>query len=118
MNDPVTQSPEGLADQVAALQRQVFVLLLVLLVVSASLAAYLFYQSHIFHKDAANIRPSASQMMKVFSAERPGAELFVNQVRLFGGTHPEFAQQVLAKYGIPPIPPTNGPAPKTIPVKK
>ena len=50
MNEPEIKSPQPQGDlsaQVAALQRQVFTLLLVLLVVSATLAAYLRYEDYI-----------------------------------------------------------------------
>lgn len=103
--------------QIAALQRQMSVLLLVLLVVSATLAAYLYYEQHIFHKDTANLRVQATPMVNAFNAEQAGAATFVNQIRAFGGTHPDFAQQVLSKYGIPPLVPTNAAKP-AVPVKK
>lgn len=91
--------------QIEALQRQMFVLLLVLLVVSATLAAYLIYQSHIFHKDTANLQKQADPMIQAYGLERPGAEMFLNEIRGFGATNPEFTKQVLNKYGIPPLQP-------------
>ena len=66
MNEPGLKSPlpaGDLATQVAALQRQVFTLLVVLLVVSATLAAYLRYEDYVFHKDTAAIRPQAMQVI-------------------------------------------------------
>jgi len=104
--------------QIEALQRQIFVLLLVLLVVSATLAAYLYYQQHIFRKDAAALQQQATPLIAAFNAERAGAETFINQIRVFGGTHPDFTQQVLSKYGIPPVTPTNAAKPAAAPVKK
>lgn len=117
MNETNPSPTNDLAGQVEALQRQVFVLLLTLLVVSATLAAFLLYESHIFHKDAESIRPQATQLINTFKSERPLAESFVTQLRAYGGTHPDFAAQVLKKYGIPPLTPTNASTPAA-PAKK
>ena len=59
MNDPELNlnSPSDLAGQVAALQRQVFTLLLALIVVSGTLVAYLGYESHHLRKDIAASTP-------------------------------------------------------------
>ena len=112
MNDPEikTPLPQGdLSAQVAALQRQVFTLLLVLLVVSATLAAYLRYEDYIYHKDAAAIRPQAMQVINTFSAatagiNRPALQDFLKQLVVYGQKNPDFAQQVLKKYGFTPPP--------------
>jgi hypothetical protein len=106
MNEPEMKSFGG-DSQIEALQRQVFVLSLVLLIVSATLAAYLIYQSYIFHKDTASLRQQAAPMIQAYSVERPGAENFLNDIRAFGATNPEFTKQVLNKYGIPPLQRTN-----------
>lgn len=122
MNDIQSSSPNDLVDQVANLQRQVFILLLVLLVVSGTLLAYFRYEDYISHKDTDSIKQQATQLINAYNAEnsqisQQGAEAFVNQLREFGGTHPDFAQQVLRKYGIPPMQPTNAQA-KPAPAKK
>jgi len=118
MNDPEIKSPlpQGdLSTQVASLQRQVFTLLLVLLVVSATLAAYLRYEDYIYHKDAAAIRPQAMQVINAFSTvtagiNRPALQDFLKQLVAYGQKNPDFAQQVLKKYGFAPPPATNAPA--------
>jgi tRNA U34 5-carboxymethylaminomethyl modifying GTPase MnmE/TrmE len=112
MNDPEFKSPfpsSNLAAQVASLQRQVSTLLLVLLVVSATLAAYLRYQDYIYHKDAAAIRPQAMQVINTFNTatagiNRQAVQDFLKQLVIYGQKNPDFAQQVLKKYGFAPQP--------------
>ena len=129
MNDPEPKSPlpsGDLAMQVAALQRQVSVLLLVLLVVSMTLAAYLRYEDYIYHKDAAAIKPQAMQIINTFNAATAGMNRqavlnFINQLVVYGQKNPDYAQQVLKKYGFAPPPPKPAPtttsiAPKPAPV--
>jgi hypothetical protein len=102
-------STADLTGQIAALQRQVFILLLALIVVSGTLSAFLCYQSHVAGKDTQNIRPQAMQLINNFTQisagiDRKGAEAFVNQLIAYAQTHPEF-RPVLQKYGINVTPP-------------
>jgi hypothetical protein len=106
MNETENNFPStaDLTGQIAALQRQVFTLLLVLIVVSGTLSAFLCYQSHVAGKDTENIRPQAMQLINNFNQvsagiDRKGAENFVNQLIAYGQAHPEF-RPVLQKYGI------------------
>ncbi|HEY1718134.1 MAG TPA: hypothetical protein VGH42_07545 [Verrucomicrobiae bacterium] len=110
MNDSEIKStePSDLAGQVASLQRQVMILLLALIVVSGTLASYLYYQSRIMGKDLAAIEPQAMQMIKAYNQNEPNMEKFVQQLVTYGQTHPEF-QAILKKY---PISTTNSPAKK------
>ena len=118
MNDSDINSPlpQGdLSAKVASLQRQVFMLLLVLLVVSATLAAYLRYEDYVFHKDAAAIRPQALQIINTFNGAKAGInqqglQEFLKEMVAYGQKNPDFAQQVLKKYGFVPAPATNTPA--------
>ena len=101
--------------QVAALQRQVSVLLLVSLVMSFTLAAYFYYQSHIWNKDAAAIQQQANEIIttsKTVSAhiDRVAVTNFIAQINVYAQKNPEFAQQVMKKYGFT--------APTTAPVKR
>jgi hypothetical protein len=93
-----------LTGQIAALQRQVFILLLVLIVLASTLVAFLCYQAHVAGKDTENIRPQAMQLINNFNQvsaniDRKGAEAFVKQLAAYGQAHPEF-RPVLQKYGI------------------
>ena len=89
--------------EVAALQRQVSVLLLVSLVMSFTLAAYFYYQSHIWNKDAAAIQQQANEIIttsKTVSAhiDRVAVTNFIAQINVYAQKNPEFAQQVMKKY--------------------
>ena len=100
MNESHTHSE--ISDEVAALRRHVFLLLLALVVVSGTLASYLFYQWHVIGRDVAAIKPQATQVIQTFNRDRPAIQAFVQQLVIYGGKNPDFAQQVLKKYGIVP----------------
>ena len=110
MNDSDIKSmqPSDLTGQVASLQRQVMILLLALIVVSGTLASYLYYESRIMGKDLASMGPQAMQMIKGFNQEEPNMEKFVKQLVVYGQSHPDF-QEILKKY---PFSVTNSPAKK------
>lgn len=101
-------APSDLKNRVESLQRQVTLLLLALIIVSGTLAFYLFYQSLIWKRDLAKVKPEAEQIIKNYNDARPKIEKFVQQLQAYGQTHPEF-QPILRKYGIAP---TNSPAKK------
>jgi hypothetical protein len=107
MNDSEINSPNDLAGQLAALQRQVFTLLLALIVVSGTLVAYLGYESHHLGKDIALIN---TQIVRPYNQKLPAIESFVNQLVAYSQTHPDF-RPILVKNGIVPTTPTNA-APK------
>jgi hypothetical protein len=106
MNDPEMDSPTDLAGQVAALQRQVFTLLLALIVVSGTLVAYLGYESHHLGKD---IKAINTQYIQPYNQRVPAIGTFLNQLVAYGQAHPDF-RPILKKYGIVPPPATNSPA--------
>jgi hypothetical protein len=93
-----------LSEQIAALRQQVFTLLLALIVISGTLAAFLYYQSRVLGRDITNLKPQATQMIQGFNQSRPKLEGFVNQLIAYGKAHPEFQQQILDKYNIKPEP--------------
>ena len=106
MNEPEMNSPApaDLSEQVAALQRQVFTLLLALIVVSGTLTVFLYRQASLTGKDIATIKPQAHQLMQVYKQNLPNMETFVNQLVAYGQTHPDF-RPILQKYGINPAAP-------------
>jgi hypothetical protein len=108
MNDPELNlnSPSDLAGQVAALQRQVFTLLLALIVVSGTLVAYLGYESHHLGKDITVIN---TQVVQPYKQKLPAIEGFVSQLVAYGKAHPDFSP-ILVKYALVPPPATNAPA--------
>ena len=110
MNDPEINSSNDLAGQMAALQRQVFALLLALIVVSGTVVAYLGYESYHLGKDAKAVN---AQVVQPYLQKLPAISNFVSQVVAYGQTHPDF-RQVLVKDGVVPAtpPPATTPAPK------
>ena len=77
-----------------------FTLLLALIVVSATLTGYLFYQARIMRQDLAAIEPEAVQILTVTIGKNRAMQEFVQQLAAYGQTHPAFQTQVLKKYGI------------------
>jgi len=96
MNDPeVSPSHAEISEQLAALQRQVFVLLLMLVVVSGTLVAFLYYQSRQLGKNI----DGYDQIAQAYKKNYPLVQSFVNGIAVYGATHPDF-QPILKKYGI------------------
>jgi len=109
MNDPeVSHSHAEISEQLAALQRQVFMLLLVLVVVSGTLVAYLYYQSRQLGKQI----DGYNQITQVYKKNFPLVQSFVNGIAVYGTTHPDF-QPILKKYGISNAAPAAPAAPVT-----
>ena len=87
--------------QVAALQRQVFLLLLGLVLVSATLVFYLFCQSRFMGNDLAEVQPQATQVIRSFNENIQSIQNFHTQLGNYALAHPSF-QPVLKKYGWAP----------------
>jgi len=111
MNEPEISpaAPDELAGQISSLQRQVTLLLLALVVVSSTLTAFLFYQSHILGKDLDGTRSQASQIIQNYNKNVPQMQKLVQELTAYGQTHPDF-QPILINYGI--IPAATNAAPK------
>ncbi len=101
MNDSEMNSPHDLAGQVAALQRQVFTLLLALIVVSGTLVAYLGYESHHLGKDINTIN---AQVVMPYKQKLPAIQSFISQIIAYGQAHPDF-KAILVKDGVVPATP-------------
>jgi hypothetical protein len=101
--------------EIAALKRQVFTLLVALIVVSGTVTVYLYRQASITGRDIDAIRPQAQQIIGAFNQNQSLMNSFVNQLVAYGQTHPDF-RPVLQKYGVTPpavaIPTTPAAAPK------
>jgi len=100
MNDSETSSHSHaeLSDQISALRRQTFTLLLALLVVSGTLTVFLYRQASLARRDIIQ----TTQIIQSINQNRSGIQTFVQQLAAYGVTHPDFQQQVLKKYGITP----------------
>jgi len=85
--------------EIAALKRQMFSLLVALVVVSGTLTVYLYRQASVTGKDLDAIRPQATQIIGAFNKDQKLIVQFVNALVAYGQTHPDF-QPVLRKYGI------------------
>jgi sensor domain CHASE-containing protein len=90
------------SDQIAALRYQMFLMLLSLVIIGASLAGYLYLQDRFTRRDIAVLKPQAAQVVEAFNQNRGAIQSFVQQLAAYGQTHPDFQQQVLRKYGITP----------------
>lgn len=100
MNDTETHSPaqSDIEWQVAALQRQVFLLLLSLIVVTATVVFYLYYQSHVLAFDLNRyVRPQAQGVIQFYKQNARAIDNFESQLNTYAQTHPDF-DQVLKKY--------------------
>jgi hypothetical protein len=108
MND----TTHSTAEHCSALQRQIFSLLVALIVVSGTLTVYLYRQASITRKDYDAIAPQAQQIVAAYNQNQKLMIDFVNALVNYGQAHPEF-RPVLAKYGIAPVPgiPAGAPAP-------
>jgi hypothetical protein len=111
MNDtenlPMPASDMG--NQIEALQRQIFLLLLALVVISATLVFYLFCESHFLSKDLDDIRPQAVQVIRAYNTNKQAINGFHQALGNYALTHPSF-RPILEKYGWKP--PTSGSAPQ------
>jgi asparagine N-glycosylation enzyme membrane subunit Stt3 len=97
MNDPeASPTPAEISEQISALQRQVFTLLLALVVVSGTLVSFLYYQSRQLGKSVDGYR----QITQAYSQNLPVVQSLVKGLAAYGQTHPDFQEQVLKKYGI------------------
>ena len=102
-NESPDFSGSDLKDQIAALQRQVFSLLLALIVVSGTVTVYLYRQASITRKDMEVFRPQAEQFINNFNQNRGLMQNFVNQLNAYGQTHPE-VEQILIRNGFAAAP--------------
>jgi hypothetical protein len=100
MNESESHTHTELADQIAALRRQTFTLLLALIIVSGTLTVFLYRQATLTRRDITGIKPQATQVIQIFNQNRAAIQTFVQQLTAYGQTHPELEQQVLRKYGV------------------
>ena len=100
MNDPVspTTNPD-LEQQIIGLQRQVLLQLVALIVITATLAGFLFYESHVRSEELNLERPRLMQLVMQYQNNQAAVQKFEKQLVEFGATHPAF-EPVLVKYGL------------------
>jgi hypothetical protein len=105
-------TPAEISEQIGALRRQVSTLLFALIVVTGTLTAYLYYESRVYAKEIAAIKPQALQVIQISRQSRPKVEAFVKELITYGQKNPQFAQEVLKKFDLVPPPATATPAKK------
>ena len=76
-------------------------LLLVLVVVSSTLTAYLYYESRVLGKELDNTKPQALQLIQNYNKNVPQMQKFVQQLVAYGQTHPDF-EPILITYSLVP----------------
>jgi DNA integrity scanning protein DisA with diadenylate cyclase activity len=104
-----TSSVSDLSNQVAALQRQVFSLLLALIVVSGTVTVYLYRQASLMRKDIESIRPQATQYIETFNKNRAVMQNFIEQLNAYSQTHPDIHQLLLRNGFAAPAAPAAAP---------
>jgi hypothetical protein len=110
MNDSQAPTPGiSLEQQVDALQRQVFLLLVSLIVVTSTVVFYLFYESHVASADLTENRPRAVAMIEMYDNNALKIQNFFKEMVNYGVAHPGFQQAVLIKYGLVPRGQTTAP---------
>jgi hypothetical protein len=102
MNEPQTDSPahNDLADLATSLRRQVTHLLLALIVISGTLATYLFYESHTIGGELTTLEPQAREIVRNYDNNLPNVQKFIRALVAYGQTHPEY-QPILKQNGLP-----------------
>jgi hypothetical protein len=95
-------SASVLKNQVAALERQVFSLLLALIVVSGTVTIYLYRQASLMRKDIEALTPQADQIIKTVNENRAAMSSFLGELGAYGQIHPDFEKQIMIRNGFPP----------------
>lgn len=91
-SDPLVSD---LKDQVAALQRQAFSLLLALIVVSGTLTVYLYRQASMEGKDLDSLKQQGVPIINAFNQNKAGMVKFLDQLNAYGQTHPDIEQLLI-----------------------
>ncbi len=100
-----------LSQQCARLRHQMTTQLLIMVILSGTLATCLWLQQHYAKQDRDVAKAMWSPQLQAYERQRPMAEQFVNLLREYGRTHPDFVP-ILNRYQISLTNPA-GPAPKT-----
>jgi hypothetical protein len=110
-SEPNPSTHAELSDQIDALRRQTFILLLALIIVSSTLTGFLYLQQRHTGQDLEAIRPQATQIIQGYKQNFPLIQSFIDGIGVYGATHPDF-QPILKKYGISNAVPVAPVAPK------
>ena len=103
MNDTenLTTPASDIGNQIEALQRQVLLLLLGLVVLSATVVFYLFSETHFLGKDLDEIRPQAMKVIETYTNNKQAITGFHQALSNYAVLHPSF-RPIVEKYGWKP----------------
>src|SRR5580692_5600318 len=76
--------------QVVALQRQVFLLLLALVVITSTIVFYLFCESRFMGTDLSSFQPQAMQVIRAYDQHIQAIQNFNTQLNNYALTHQSF----------------------------
>jgi hypothetical protein len=102
-NESSDSAVSDLKDQVVALQRQAFSLLLALIVVSGTVTVYMYRQASMEGKDLEALKQQGGAIINTFNQNRAGFQNFISQLNAYGQTHPEI-EQLLIRNGFAAAP--------------
>ena len=97
MSDPEATPPTSTTDgqgpchACEGLQKQLNLLLIGLIVLSATLAVFLLMQTRYIRHDLTNMKPAAGVIIQGYNQEKPAVDAFVAKVTEYARTHPDFA---------------------------
>lgn len=105
-----------------SLQKQLNILLLALIILSATVAVFLWRQVRYLKADMTAARPAFNAMSQGYAQEKPAVDAFVAKVTEYARTHPDFAP-IAQKYQLlnssnSPKPAAAAPAPGAAPGAK
>ncbi len=116
MNDldlkPAASAPDAdLSQQCARLRHQMTTLLLAMVILSGTLAVFLWQQQRYANQDREYVKATSTAALQDHEKRRPMIDQFINRLRDYGRTHPDF-MPILNRYQIS-LTNLAGPAPAT-----
>jgi hypothetical protein len=108
---PTNVQPETSDCQAQCLQlrKLVSTLIILLVIMSVTTTASLFYQYWLTRKALNEFRPQFAEMMAEYSQLGPRMDDFVNKIRQYGNSHPDFGP-IMVKYRLAAAPVQAAPA--------
>jgi|SRR5215471_8152596 len=112
--NPIPSQPDlrGLQQQVESLQSLVSSLLLILIVISGTLAIFLLRQWRFAKAEVDALTPQATQLAIEYTNSYPVTQDVIRRLAEYGRTHPDFAN-IAAKYHLTDTLPKPGTTPLT-----
>lgn len=116
MNDLETKpepTASGSRSDYECVQRQLNILLIAVVILSATFSVFLWRQTRYLRRDLEGLKPLAGPVIQRYNQEKPTVDAFVAKVAEYARSHPDFAP-IAKKYQLQNI--TNVPAATTQPV--